>query len=60
MTYLVCQNNDDGRMFITTRQARETMISVITGLGQVVDSRVLRKFQTYDEADKFLKRYNKK
>lgn len=55
MTFLVCRNKDDGSLFITTRIARETMLSVIQDLGQTPDSNVLKSFPTYEAADKFKK-----
>ena len=44
MTYLVCKNKDDGKLFITTRSSREAMLSVLQGLGQPIDSIVLKSF----------------
>jgi hypothetical protein len=55
MMYLVCKNKDDSSLFITTRAARETMISVLNGIGEVPDSKVLKECTTYEEADKFKK-----
>lgn len=53
MMFLVCRNKDDGMLFITTRAARETMLSVIQDLGQIPDSNVLKECMTFADADKF-------
>jgi hypothetical protein len=53
MMYVVCRNRNDNSLFITTRMARETMISVLNGIGEVPDSNVLKECPTYEEADKF-------
>lgn len=50
MEYLVCKFKDNGSMFITTRKSRETMISVLSGLGQEIDSIVLKTFEHYRSA----------
>lgn len=55
MMFCVCKNKDDGSLFITTRAARETMLSVIQDLGQIPDSIVLKELQTYEAADKYKK-----
>jgi len=54
--YLVCQfKEENGKLFITTRMSRETMISVLQDLGQEIDSMVLETFATYAEAEKYKK-----
>lgn len=54
MKYLVCQFKDeDGELFITTRNAREKMISVLIDLNQPIESVVLKEFETYDDASKY-------
>jgi hypothetical protein len=53
--YLVCRFKDDGRLFITTRRSRETMLSVLIDLGQEVESTVEKTFATYEEAEKYRK-----
>ena len=40
-------------MFINTRKARETMISVLIDMGQEIESVVLKEFTTYEEALKY-------
>lgn len=57
MTYLVCKHKDDGTLFITTRKSRETMISVLLDLGQVIPSNVLKSFGSYSEAEKYKKEF---
>lgn len=54
MKYCVCQNKDNGSLFITTRNARETMISVMIDLGQQPDSVVLKEVDDYTDAQKYL------
>lgn len=51
--YLVCQFKDDGKLFITTRKSRETMLSVLIGLGQEIESIVLKECKTYSEANNY-------
>ena len=53
--YVVCRNKDDNSLFITTRNARENMISVLQDLGQEIDSNVLKECDTYSEADSYKK-----
>ena len=55
MVWLVCKNKDDASLFVTTRSARETMLSVIHDLGQQPDSIVLKSFATFEDADKYKK-----
>lgn len=55
MEYLVCKFKDDGTLFITTRQSRERMISVLIDLEQEIESAVEKEFDTYAEADKYKK-----
>lgn len=50
MKYIVCKFKDDGLMFITTRQSRETMLNVLLDLGQEVESVVVKECETYQEA----------
>lgn len=50
MKYLVCKFKDDGSLFITTRKSRETMLSVLQGLDQEIESIVLKEFETYNAA----------
>ena len=57
MTYLVCKHKDDGTLFITTRKSRETMISVLLDLGQVIPSKVLKDCNSYGEAEKYKKEF---
>ena len=54
--YVVCRNKDDGKLFITTRGARERMVSVLIDLGQQVDSLVEKEFKTYADADAYKKK----
>jgi len=51
--YLVCKNKGDGKLFITTRRAREASNSVLIDLGQTVESIVLKEFNTYEQAYKY-------
>lgn len=51
--YLVCKYKDNGQLFITTRAARETMINVLNGLGQIVDSTVEKVCDTYKQANDY-------
>lgn len=53
MEYLVCKMKDDGSLFVTTRNARESMVSVLQDLGQSIDSVVLKSFPEYSLADKY-------
>lgn len=53
MEYLVCRFKDDGSLFITTRNSRETMLSVLLDLGQEIESVVEKTFPTYGEADDY-------
>lgn len=53
MKYLVCKFKDDGTLFITTRQSRERMISVLIDLQQEIESVVEKEFDTYAEALKY-------
>lgn len=53
MSWVVCKNKDDGKLFIVTRQARETMINVMLDLGQPPDSNVQREFKDYSDALKY-------
>ncbi len=55
--WVVCQNKDDGKLFISSRKARETMISVLLDLGQVIPSNVLTRFGSYSEAEKYKKEF---
>jgi len=48
--YLVCKHKDDGTLFITTRKSRETMLSVLLGLGQEIESVVEKEFEHYSSA----------
>lgn len=48
--YLVCKFKDGGELFITTRKSREVMLSVLQGLGQEIESIVLKEFETYNAA----------
>ena len=47
MTYLVCRWKDNSGYFVTTRTSRETMLSVLKGLGQEIESSVLKSFTNY-------------
>lgn len=42
-------------MFITTRASRETMLSVLQGLGQEIESVVLKSFNNYHDANEYKK-----
>ena len=54
--YLVCQfKTEDKMLFITTRKSRETMLSVLQGLGEEIESVVLKSFTNYTLADKYKK-----
>lgn len=55
MKYLVCQFKDDGFLFVTTRQARETMLSVLLDMNQEIESVVLKEFPTFIEANNYKK-----
>lgn len=56
MEYLVCKFKEDGgEYFITTRQSRETMLSVLLGLGQEIESTVVKSFQNYTLANNYKK-----
>lgn len=55
MKYIVCKFKDDGSLFITTRKSRETMLSVLQGLNQEIESIVLKEFETYKDAENFKK-----
>ena len=56
MEYLVCKYKGDGEFyFITTRQSRETMLSVLIDLGQEIESIVLKSFTNYTLADSYKK-----
>lgn len=55
MEYLVCKFKDEsGMMFVTTRKSRETMLSVLQGLGQEIESTVLKSFQNYHDANEYM------
>lgn len=54
MKYLVCQFKDEPtNLFITTRTARERMISILIDMEQEIESVVLREFDTYEDANKY-------
>ncbi len=53
MIWLVCKYKDTGEMFITTRNARECMLSVIIDLGHQPDSIVLKEAESYETANKY-------
>ena len=55
--WVVCQNKDDGKLFISSRKARETMLSVLIDLGQEIPSKVLKDCNSYGEAEKYKKEY---
>ncbi len=55
MEYLVCRWKDNSGYFITTRSSRETMISVLMGLAQEIESNVVKSFTNYTLADKYKK-----
>lgn len=55
MEYLVCRWKDNSGYFITTRMSRETMLSVLYGLAQEVESTVVKSFSNYTLADDYKK-----
>lgn len=55
--WVVCQNKDDGKLFISSRKARETMLSVLIDLGQEIPSKVLKDCNSYGEAEKYKKEF---
>lgn len=55
MSYVVCRFKDDGSLFVNSRKSRENMISVLQGLGQEIESIVLKEFSTYEEAVNYKK-----
>ena len=48
--YLVCKNKDDGKLFIVTREQRETLLDKLDEIHEIVGSRVERTFETFDDA----------
>jgi hypothetical protein len=58
MEYLVCKNKDNGKLFITTRKARETSNSVLIDLGHTIESIVLKAFDNYEQAYKYEQQMN--
>lgn len=55
MEYLVCKFKGENKYFITTRKSRETMLNVLQGLGQEIESIVLKTFTNYTLADIYKK-----
>ncbi len=57
--WVVCQNKDDGKLFISSRKVRETMLSVLIDLGQEIPSKVLKEFNFYDDAKNYEIEFNR-
>lgn len=53
--WCVCRHKDDSGYFITRRSVRNTINSVLIDLGQPIESTVIKEFNTYDEAEKYMK-----
>ena len=55
--WVVCQNKDDGKLFISSRRTREIMLSVLIDLGQEIPTRVLKEFIVFGDAEKYKKEF---